>query len=139
MAVMESVCEKCGGQVWNDRFHKCFDYTGATARRGDKIGRCKRCSEMLAAGVEHVCWPSTVEVPGYHKVICGPGPILTNGPDPWAHRSDGMKCHTCMWFVEKTGGIVGTKTKGRCRRHAPTMNGYPVVFTDDWCGDHKLA
>lgn len=27
---------------------------------------------------------------------------------------------------------------GRCRRHAPTMNGYPVVFESDWCGDHKL-
>lgn len=27
---------------------------------------------------------------------------------------------------------------GRCRRHAPTMNGYPVVFVNDWCGDHKL-
>jgi hypothetical protein len=33
----------------------------------------------------------------------------------------------------KYGQIVG-----RCRRHAPTMNGYPVVFEDDWCGDHKL-
>lgn len=28
---------------------------------------------------------------------------------------------------------------GRCRRHAPTMNGYPVVTNRDWCGDHKLA
>ena len=28
---------------------------------------------------------------------------------------------------------------GRCRRHAPTMNGYPVVFTNDWCGDFKLS
>jgi len=27
---------------------------------------------------------------------------------------------------------------GRCRRRAPTMDGYPVVFTNDWCGDHKL-
>jgi hypothetical protein len=27
---------------------------------------------------------------------------------------------------------------GRCRRHAPTMTGYPVVFVNDWCGDHKL-
>lgn len=27
---------------------------------------------------------------------------------------------------------------GRCRRHSPTMNGYPVVFDNDWCGDHKL-
>lgn len=27
---------------------------------------------------------------------------------------------------------------GRCRRHAPTMSGFPVVFDTDWCGDHKL-
>ncbi len=27
---------------------------------------------------------------------------------------------------------------GRCRRRAPTMNGYPAVFENDWCGDHKL-
>lgn len=42
-----------------------------------------------------------------------------------------MTCKTCMWFAPK-GNL------GRCRRHAPTMNGYPVVFLDDWCGDHKL-
>lgn len=55
-----------------------------------------------------------------------------NASDPWEHRSVGMRCTSCMWFVPK-GAI------GRCRRHAPTMNGYPVVYpTDDWCGDHKL-
>lgn len=53
--------------------------------------------------------------------------------DPWAHRSEGMRCSTCMWFVQKGNGNVG-----RCRRHAPTMSGYPVVFVHDWCGDHKL-
>ncbi len=30
------------------------------------------------------------------------------------------------------------KIVGRCRRHAPTMNGYPAVYMTDWCGDHKL-
>ena len=61
--------------------------------------------------------------------------------DPWAHRSKGMRCGSCMWFVRKidVGSIDGTTSKGRCRRHAPTMNGYPVVFETDWCGDHKLA
>lgn len=51
--------------------------------------------------------------------------------DPWIHRDQGMRCSTCMWFVEK--GVLG-----RCRRRAPTMNGYPVVYPTDWCGDHKL-
>ena len=27
---------------------------------------------------------------------------------------------------------------GRCRCHAPTMRGFPVVWSQDWCGDHKL-
>lgn len=57
--------------------------------------------------------------------------------DPWKHRSDGMTCSTCMWYVGKEASEVEI-TIGRCRRHAPTMNGYPVVFPADWCGDHKL-
>ena len=59
------------------------------------------------------------------------------GKDPWVHRSKGMSCQTCMWFVEKVP-VEGEAKIGRCRRHAPTMNGYPVVFLTDWCGDHKL-
>lgn len=63
--------------------------------------------------------------------------------DPWKHRSSGMSCATCMWFVIKvpaSGHHVAPKdaTLGRCRRHAPTMSGYPAVFKTDWCGDHKL-
>lgn len=67
--------------------------------------------------------------------------------DPWEHRSSNMRCATCMWFVRKTvsvpalGGDPPARAAvsiGRCRRHAPTMAGYPVVFQDDWCGDHKL-
>ncbi len=64
--------------------------------------------------------------------------------DPWKHRSAGMQCATCMWYVPKVNHALHTHTDpssppiGRCRRHAPTMNGYPVVFPADWCGDHKL-
>lgn len=54
--------------------------------------------------------------------------------DPWAHRNENLRCGTCMWFVEK----VPSDEVGRCRRHAPTTSGYPVVFNNDWCGDHKL-
>lgn len=77
--------------------------------------------------------------------VGGPGSIIKTGPtkpkqpilkDPWIHRSKRMKCKTCMWFVYKK---IATPTAiGRCRRHAPTMDGYPVVFDADWCGDHKL-
>jgi hypothetical protein len=58
--------------------------------------------------------------------------------DPWKHRSKGMKCKTCMWFVDKAPKVRPKVGIGRCRSHAPTMNGYPVVFVGDWCGDHKL-
>lgn len=62
--------------------------------------------------------------------------------DPWRHRSQGMSCGTCMWFVKKAPARPLNHPHepviGRCRRHAPTMSGYPVVFEGDWCGDHKL-
>ena len=65
--------------------------------------------------------------------------------DPWRNRSQGMRCSTCMSFVMKAADesdrpeqAIGAHALGRCRRHAPTMSGYPVVFTNDWCGDHKL-
>jgi hypothetical protein len=59
--------------------------------------------------------------------------------DNWRHRCDGMRCMTCMWFVEKAVKTEVQHTRvGRCRRHAPTMSGWPVMFASDWCGDHKL-
>jgi len=66
------------------------------------------------------------------------------GSDPWKYRSAGMKCRTCMWNVAKSVVVNPHAPEtdrgriGRCRRHAPTMSGYPVVFETDWCGDHKL-
>lgn len=56
-------------------------------------------------------------------------------PDPWVHRSKRMRCSSCMWYVTKG---ENNSILGRCRRHAPTMGGYPVVFVSDWCGDHKM-
>jgi len=52
--------------------------------------------------------------------------------DNWIHRSENMICETCMFFVEKNDKI------GRCRRNAPTMKGWPALFPEDWCGEHKL-
>ena len=61
--------------------------------------------------------------------------------DPWIHRSSGMRCRTCIWFVPKAYDRP-TKPEapivGRCRRHAPSMGGYPVVYQTDWCGDHRI-
>ncbi|HYL22479.1 MAG TPA: hypothetical protein VEU74_12010 [Gemmatimonadales bacterium] len=78
-----------------------------------------------------------------------------------------MRCKTCIYFVPKqvkrvlVGGVDvagaaeagkpvrmsagdqielvdGESELGRCRRHAPTLSGWPAVFNQDWCGDHKL-
>ena len=45
--------------------------------------------------------------------------------DPWIHRSDNMKCKTCMWFVSKVAAThplhdnkhndTNTYDLGRCR------------------------
>lgn len=59
------------------------------------------------------------------------------GGDNWKHRSSGMICATCMFFMKKEPKTKGLLF-GRCRRHAPTMSGFPAVFGSDWCGDHKL-
>ena len=69
---------------------------------------------------------------------------MTENQDLWKHRSEGMRCKTCMYCAPKVKTEAGVHSSegwqhiGRCRRHAPTMNGYPVVFETDWCGDHKL-
>lgn len=55
--------------------------------------------------------------------------------DPWRHKSANMSCRTCMWFNLKKGEV------GRCRRRSPSPDGsigWPVVFKNDWCGNHKL-
>lgn len=66
----------------------------------------------------------------------GEAPEPVRAPeDNWKHRSAGMLCRTCIFYVPKM------VTLGRCRRHAPSYNagqGWPPVFETDWCGDHKL-
>jgi hypothetical protein len=46
-----------------------------------------------------------------------------------------------MWFVAKAKtepDSTSANMIGRCRKHSPSMSGYPVVFMTDWCGDHKV-
>lgn len=62
---------------------------------------------------------------------------MSDQMDNWENRKKGMICDTCMYFCIKQGDnekiIIG-----RCRRHAPTMKGWPVMYPTDWCGSHKL-
>lgn len=51
--------------------------------------------------------------------------------DKWDRKTD-FGCTSCMFYVPKA-----ETQEGRCRRNAPTMKGYPVVFLMDWCGEHK--
>jgi hypothetical protein len=73
----------------------------------------------------------------------------TMNKDNWKHRSKGMTCLTCMWFAEKEiasqtfsaetiKAVMAGSPVGRCRKRAPSMDGWPVMFKTDWCGDHKL-
>lgn len=65
--------------------------------------------------------------------------------DKWDRKTN-FNCESCMFWVEKQrlvdlgGKKVELDTKlGRCRRYAPTMKGYPVVYSCDWCGEHKIG
>jgi hypothetical protein len=60
--------------------------------------------------------------------------------DNWKGRKKGMLCCTCIFWVAKLKESYNQDEKvlGRCRRYAPTMKGWPVLFDTDWCGDHKL-
>lgn len=45
-----------------------------------------------------------------------------------------------MFYVPKVEHSTGlSKNEGRCRRRAPTLQGYPVVYVSDWCGEHKIG
>ena len=54
--------------------------------------------------------------------------------DNWKHCGLSMKCGSCMWWIQKTGnsGDINLSSNSkidpldRCRRHAPTMNGFPA-------------
>ncbi len=98
----------------------------------DDYGRSKHCTICGDSKDSHLHAVTVLAGQGYAS---SKGPELT---DPWKHRSRGMQCRTCMWYVPKEAQPVKESKVGRCRRHAPTMNGYPVVFVNDWCGDHKL-
>jgi len=57
----------------------------------------------------------------------------TPNKDNWSNMGT-YCCGACFFFVPKRDH----DSLGRCRRRAPTMNGFPAVYKTDWCGDHKL-
>lgn len=63
--------------------------------------------------------------------------------DKWDRKTN-FNCESCMYCVPKISSKKEAKTedetRGRCRRNAPTLKGYPVIsIFYDWCGEHKLG
>ena len=63
--------------------------------------------------------------------------------DKWDRKTN-FNCDSCMFYVPKRDALIAGQVidtpEGRCRRNAPTMTGYPVVYADrDWCGEHKIG
>jgi hypothetical protein len=83
--------------------------------------------------------PERINMNGSQKSAEIGGSMPVN-EDKWQHRSAMMKCMACMYYVPKESLRLFTPGNGvgRCRRHAPTTNGWVVVREGDWCGDHKL-
>lgn len=53
--------------------------------------------------------------------------------DKW-DQVTGYCCSSCRYYSPKDNSL------GRCRRNAPSMGGYPVVYSEsDWCGEHKIG
>ena len=54
-------------------------------------------------------------------------------------------CNDCKYYSEVTSREVAGKAaplvhaKGQCRRYAPQLGTWPMVRSDDWCGDHARA
>jgi hypothetical protein len=61
--------------------------------------------------------------------------------DNWINKEKKRICKTCVSYIEKETIEDGNTHTiiGRCRKNAPVVGkGFPTVYPDDWCGDHKL-
>lgn len=92
----------------------------------NKAMRCKTC--MFFVGKKMIS-PS----PSFQKIM-----MPEHKPDETKDNFDYSPGRILTQGEPATPPKFIGRTIGRCRRRAPTMNGYPVVFSDDWCGDHKI-
>lgn len=140
---MERVCDKCKNQAANVKgcpHESCYEAmsygkppTHFVAIETERL--CNTCADGPPINCpDRECYTDG-SLPHWKSIEeKSKGPIaqaIAKGGceiDRWEHRSVNMKCGTCMSFL-----------KMRCRRHAPTLQGWPAVFPTDWCGDHKLS
>lgn len=120
----------------NHQCLECFTVPCKCDARSTDSSEDSYCRDCFC--VPCICYYNPPDIDCPCGSSCKKCSLLTE--DNWSHRSQEMRCSSCMWFVEKRDGerTEGEQRIGRCRRHAPTMNGYPVVYDMDWCGDHKL-
>jgi len=116
----------CGGERIPGTEHVCSNdaclesVALRKAMNKKELVHCAGCGGIVMTGEIHACGP-----PKAIRVITG---------DKWDRKTD-FNCGSCMYFVPKVNS-----TAGRCRRHAPTLQGYPAVDQErDWCGDHKVG
>ena len=53
-------------------------------------------------------------------------------------------CSECKFYDEKTSRKDAENSslvhaKGQCRRYAPQIGTWPMVRSDDWCGEYEPA
>lgn len=123
---------------------------GAVCRHGhpfnEPCAACRANSDEVCRHGRHggpVCVDCVHEVFGASVPVAGPNQTSDPVHDNWRDKST-FCCRTCQFFVPKEpplpkGLYPGSEQLGRCRRHAPTMGGFPVVYETDFCGDHKLG
>lgn len=93
---------------------------------------------LWGAGLESAKYQGQAPPPNPGGAMAVPGVEKESSEDNWRNKST-FCCATCQWCVVKESGYASDVPLGRCRRHAPTLGGWPVVYATDWCGDHKLG
>jgi len=89
----------------------------------DKVHSCPSCWHITDKGKEYL-----------ESTRYGDEAVEVKHPTNDWDRITGFNCASCMYYAPKTDD------RGVCRRHAPTLQGYPVVYAKkDWCGDHKIG
>lgn len=58
-----------------------------------------------------------------------------------------VSCATCAYFMPPPPNYRGNRSRGQCRRYAPVLeivtdsparSIWPLVSSDQWCGDHAV-
>ena len=58
--------------------------------------------------------------------------------DKWDRKTN-FSCDSCMFLVPRGQLLTSGKEVCNCKRHPPVKGEYPIVFKDDWCGEHKIG